>query len=67
MAGPQSHRPLEKPADIRDGTGARKDGRPTGKDDEGLRPGVDHDEAPTVAPEEQGQIPSTEHGPGADL
>lgn len=56
---------LRRPEEIRDDTGARKDRRPTGDDEDGLRPGQDHQEAPTVAPEEAGHQPSTEHAPGA--
>ena len=45
-----------------------KSGRPTAPPDEdGLRAGQSHEEAPTVAPEEQGQTPETEHAPGGDL
>jgi hypothetical protein len=43
-------------------------GRPTGPTDEdGLRPGVAHERAPTEAPEERGEQPATEHAPGGDL
>jgi len=48
--------------------GSRGDGRPTGADDnpEG-EAGPDVMDLPTVAPEEEGETPSTEHAPGADL
>jgi hypothetical protein len=46
----------------------RSEGRPTGPaDTDGLRAGRDQHEAPTEAPEEQGEEPETEHAPGADL
>ena len=45
-----------------------REGRPTGATDkDGLRAGTPHEEAPTEAPEERGQAPTVEHGPGADL
>lgn len=40
--------------------GSRRDGRPTGDEPPA-------EEAPTVAPEERGETPPTEHAPGADL
>ena len=45
-----------------------KSGRPSAPPDEdGLRAGQSHHEAPTVAPEERGETPETEHAPGGDL
>ena len=45
-----------------------KSGRPTGPPDaDGLRAGRSHREAPTIAPEERGETPETEHAPGGDL
>jgi hypothetical protein len=58
---------LEHPDEIRDTHGERQDGRPTGGDGSADKPGVAHQDAPTVAPEEKGASPSTEHGPGGDL
>lgn len=58
---------LERPETIRDDHDERRDGRPTGPDQDGLRPGADHQSAPTVAPEEEGATPTTEHAPGSDL
>lgn len=58
---------LERPEDIRDAHDERQDGRPTGPDQDGLRPGTEQPAAPTVAPEEEGATPSTEHAPGSDL
>jgi hypothetical protein len=59
---------LSKPDTIRYEMDERSDGRPTGPEQQGgLRPGTDHPAAPTVAPEEEGATPSTEHAPGSDL
>jgi hypothetical protein len=58
--------PIVEP-EIRTRNDQRRDGRPTGTSDEGLQPGADHGSVPTVAPEEEGGSPSTEHAPGADL
>ena len=60
---------LERPEEIRGEDGQRKDGRPTGPKDEetGLRPGAPAESQPTVAPEETGGTPTTEHAPGGDL
>jgi hypothetical protein len=58
---------LEEPDQIRDATGERRDGRPTGGDEATIRPGVQQDTSPMVAPEEKGGSPSTEHAPGGDL
>jgi hypothetical protein len=57
----------EDPADSRDRAGERSDGRPTGDDDDRLKAGRDPQAVPTVAPEEEGHAPATEHAPGADL
>jgi hypothetical protein len=44
------------------------EGRPSGPTDaDGLKAGRDHSEAPTEAPEERGDAPTTEHAPGGDL
>jgi hypothetical protein len=58
---------LEKPTEIRAPDDQRRDGRPTTPHTTGIQPGVAHHEAPTVAPEEEGETPSTEHAPGGDL
>ncbi len=48
--------------------GSRGDGRPTRtNDDPGGEAGPEGMDLPTVAPEEGGETPSTEHAPGADL
>lgn len=63
----QSKGDLEEPEQIRDPEGQRRDGRPT-KDPIGeADPDVGDGAAPTVAPEEKGGAPTTEHAPGADL
>ncbi len=59
--------PLEEPDQIRSSDEQRQDGRPTGGDEHGLKPGAEPRDAPTIAPEEQGGSPSTEHAPGSDL
>lgn len=51
---------LRNPEEVRAPDGTRGDGRPTGNEPPA-------DEAPTVAPEERGETPPTEHAPGADL
>lgn len=59
---------LERPDEIRGVDDRRLDGRPTGMGEvDDLRPGTSADAAPTVAPEEEGGEPSTEHAPGGDL
>lgn len=58
--------PLTQPDQIRDRDGERQDGRPTEHIDAD-QPGKLDKDAPTVAPEEKGHTPTTEHGPGADL
>ena len=63
----QTRNDLEEPDRIRTPEGERADGRPTeGTLDErrAQDPSGDH---PTVAPEETGGSPSTEHAPGGDL
>jgi hypothetical protein len=56
------------PHDARVPATEHKPGRPIGATDpDGLRSGQDHADAPTEAPEERGQAPSTEHAPGGDL
>lgn len=57
---------LDDPKQIRNAKGERRDGRPTGGE-AGESGGVPHEAAPTVAPEEEGLDPSTEHAPGGDL
>jgi hypothetical protein len=58
---------LERPHEIEGPDDQRRDGRPTTAPTEGIDAGRPADETPTVAPEEQGGEPSTEHGPGSDL
>ena len=60
---------LQDPERVRDADDERADGRPTGQNEPtGLKPpegpASDH---PTEAPEEHGQLPTTEHAPGGDL
>ena len=52
------------PDEIRAAAGERADGRPTESPEELTSK---HDQMPTVTPEERGQQPTTEHGPGGDL
>lgn len=63
----QSTGDLEQPEQIRGPQGQRRDGRPT--EDPIGEPDPDGGDGavPTVAPEETGGSPSTEHAPGADL
>ncbi|MEJ7748230.1 MAG: hypothetical protein WKF56_02945 [Candidatus Limnocylindrales bacterium] len=61
-----SSEPMEQPERIQAPDGTRGDGRPTGQGDE-LIPGRPHEEVPTIAPEEEGSMPTTEHAPGSDL
>lgn len=59
---------LERPETIRGDNNERMDGRPTGPErEDGMKPAVAQPDAPTVAPEEEGSTPSTEHAPGGDL
>jgi hypothetical protein len=66
---PSSDEQLERPHEIDGPDGQRRDGRPTGKPAVAtdIRAGVPAEHAPTVAPEEKGATPSTEHAPGGDL
>ena len=59
---------LEEPDQIRAPDGQRRDGRPSDGTIDAPEP-ADHGgmKAPTVAPEEEGGSPSTEHAPGSDL
>ena len=59
--------PLEHPDEVQTPDGERNDGRPTGSEDVDIRPSGPESDLPTVAPEETGGTPSTEHAPGADL
>ena len=45
----------------------RPEGRPSTDPEPGLRPPPDPSSKPTVAPEEEGGTPATEHAPGGDL
>jgi hypothetical protein len=57
---------LKHPKHVRGADGTRADGRPTdpARPIETKRPAGD---VPTVAPEEEGHKPTTEHAPGGDL
>ena len=59
--------PLEHPDEIQTPEGERHDGRPAETDDADIGPNGPKGDLPTVAPEERGGTPSTEHAPGADL
>jgi hypothetical protein len=63
----QSRDRLEHPESVRGPDGERRDGRPAIDKDEGIGTDIPQEEAETVAPEEQGGAPTTEHAPGADL
>jgi|tagenome__1003787_1003787.scaffolds.fasta_scaffold20943079_3 hypothetical protein len=58
---------MERPGEIRGDDGQRRDGRPANAPTEGIEPAMDHEDAPTVAPEERGATTPTEHAPGGDL
>jgi hypothetical protein len=58
---------LEQPKQIRDAKDERQDGRPTHADHTTGGTGMPNADHPTVAPEEEGGSPTTEHGPGGDL
>jgi len=47
--------------------GTRGDGPPTGKEEEPNPRSPEVNDFPTLAPEEEGDTPPTEHAPGADL
>ena len=66
MGAPEKD-PLTNPEDVRGPDRQRQDGRPTGEKTTGLRPGKPQESVPTIAPEEEGETPATEHAPGADL
>ncbi|MEA2518665.1 MAG: hypothetical protein QOF49_745 [Chloroflexota bacterium] len=56
---------LREPHRVDAPDGTRGDGRPTTTDP--LADSPPADAVPTVAPEEDGENPGTEHAPGADL
>jgi hypothetical protein len=58
---------LEEPDEIRAPDGQRRDGRPSDGTVDHPKPADQGEAHPTVAPEEKGGSPSTEHAPGADL
>ena len=58
--------PLARPDEIDGPDGQRRDGRPT-VPTEDIEAGRPAEHTPTVAPEEEGATPSTEHAPGGDL
>ena len=64
---PTDDQPLDRPHEIDGPDGERRDGRPTTGETEDVSSGQSAQEAPTVAPEERGGTPSTEHAPGGDL
>jgi hypothetical protein len=62
---PEPDEQLREPHRVDSPDGSRGDGRPTGSDP--LREAPPADAVPTVAPEEEGETPATEHAPGGDL
>lgn len=58
---------LQHPDRIVGPDGTRDDGRPTETEEDPTSPTHQVNNFPTVAPEEEGQEPPTEHAPGADL
>ena len=64
---PNADEPLERPHEIDGADDQRRDGRPTTAPTEGVGAGQPADQTPTIAPEERGGEPSTEHAPGSDL
>ena len=58
---------LQHPDRVVGPDGSRGDGRPTGTEEAPNPPSPDVNNFPTVAPEEEGETPPTEHAPGADL
>jgi hypothetical protein len=64
---PNQDEPLERPDEIDGPDGQRRDGRPTSGETEDVAAGRPAAATPTVAPEERGGTPSTEHAPGGDL
>ena len=63
----QSSKDLEEPDQIRTPDGQRRDGRPSQGTIDDPKPAEIAGGHPTVAPEETGGSPSTEHAPGSDL
>jgi hypothetical protein len=63
----QSNNDLEHPDEIRTPDGQRRDGRPSDGTLDQPKPSDQGGGPPTVAPEERGGSPSTEHAPGGDL
>ena len=63
---PGSDEQLLEPKHVDAPDGTRGDGRPTTPGDP-LEQAPPADAVPTVAPEEEGATPTTEHAPGADL
>jgi hypothetical protein len=58
---------LEHPDRVVGPDGSRGDGRPTGSVGGPDSVAPESGNVPTVAPEEEGATPTTEHAPGADL
>lgn len=65
--GQNQTEPLERPKEIDGPDGERRDGRPTSGVTDDVESGRPAEATPTVAPEEKGGAPSTEHAPGGDL
>jgi hypothetical protein len=57
---------LDNPKEVRGTDGTRADGRPTDPK-HALERQPPAEEAPTEAPEDRGEQPTTEHAPGGDL
>jgi hypothetical protein len=62
-----SREQLEHPDRVVGPDGSRGDGRPTGTVEQPDAVEPESGKFPTVAPEEEGATPTTEHAPGADL
>lgn len=56
-----------RPAGVPHTAGTEPEGRPTGVVEAPVAGSSPADEAPTIAPEEKGAEPATEHAPGSDL
>ncbi len=65
-AAPDPDEQLRRPDQVEGPDGTRGDGRPTGQTDP-LEEAPPANAVPTVAPEEEGATPTTEHAPGSDL
>jgi hypothetical protein len=67
VAGAGGERGDGRPAGVPAGSGDDLEGRPATVREASPERVPAADEVPTVAPEERGETPETEHAPGADL